>query len=115
MAKNIAFSDHQVEQLTELLFSQHEATVNELKTYVDQRFLEEREITKQLMDQRFLEERSYYQQLIREELADIRFALEKLDRRTDNAEKDALTEIDELKKRLVRAEREIAKLKLALA
>lgn len=63
------------------------------------------------LDRRFIEERAYYRQLIKDELADIRMQLEKLTEREEDDATSALKEIESLKKRLTRAEREIAKLK----
>ncbi len=103
MTDGIAFSDRQVEQLTELLHSQRESTVHELKEYVEQRFVEERQYIDakfadqdQRLDAKFATERSYFRQMIREELADIRERLDKLDARADNDARDALVEIESL-------------------
>ena len=98
MSNDVAFSDRQVNQLTELLHSQRESIVSEVKEYVDQRFIEERSVTKQI---------------IHEELRSIRDQLEKLEVRLNNDSGAALDEIAALKQRLSILEAKFAKLKTA--
>lgn len=52
MTNGIAFSDRQVEQLTELLYSQRESIVDELKAYVDGKF----EQQEKRIDDKFVEQ-----------------------------------------------------------
>lgn len=121
MSNGIAFSDRQVEQLTELLHAQRESTVDELKAYVGQRLDEtttelKSGLTSELkayIDQRFIDERSVIKQIVQAELREIRTLLEKLETRVENDAKDTLLEVEALKRRLVLAEADIIALKTA--
>lgn len=88
--KEQGFSDKQIDQLTGLFDHQRKSIVGELREYVDQRFIEERSVTRQI---------------IQLELQDIRSLLDKIELKIENDTKAALDEIENLKKRVAALEK----------
>ncbi len=106
------FSQTQLDQLQSLIptIEQIQSIVHEEVSTIVQKEIAEQD---KRFEIRFAEERAYYRQLIKDELADIRDKLDRLSERAHDESKLALTEIEQLKKRLTRAEHEIAALKAA--
>ncbi len=105
MSKGVAFSERQVEQLTEILDHQRQLLAAELKVYVDQRFIEERATTRTM---------------IQAELADIKDRLERVETRLKQLFETEDEDVRAISRRLTRVkaqvtalERSIAKLQLA--
>lgn len=113
MSNDIRFSDAQVEQLTELMGSMRD----EIVEYVDERIGEsERGLEKRLkkyIDDRFIAERSVIRQIVQAELREITKRIDKLEERLENDARASLEEIDRLKKRLATVEAAVAKLQPA--
>ncbi|MBI4022985.1 hypothetical protein HY375_02380 [Candidatus Berkelbacteria bacterium] len=125
---NDGFTPTQIKQLQELLDERFEAQDIRLIGELDRRFAEQAERSdvkfaqqdkqieaqftsqNQWLKAQFTEERAYYRQLIRDELRDIREQLTRLSERTDQDDRVAFTDIEQLKRRVSRVEAALAKL-----